>query len=255
VLARADRDDLTQFVAQAEIALAGKVSVKAAQGAISRGRKAGAAAGCDATNAQNVRDVLAAARKAPNMDEQPAVLSEPAPKPKPAPAPKPAPTPEPAPAKIAEPAPEPAPIVAAQPRPLPVVKKAAAIEKAKAIAAPVEKATPRRKPDEVRRASAKPRVEIVQKQVRVVKPLKPARTKVSVREKSKPSKGNGTAYAATAQIYYRELRCRSLSRGSINALYARVLREHRSAVAAQGPGAVRRMLRSAEARAQGQSCG
>ena len=61
-------------------------------------------------------------------------------------------------------------------------------------------------------------------------------------------------YAALAEDYYRELRCKRLSFTRVNAMYKRVLAAHKSAVAAQGRAAVRQMLQVAKSRSAGSAC-
>jgi hypothetical protein len=63
-----------------------------------------------------------------------------------------------------------------------------------------------------------------------------------------------SGYAATAEKYYHELRCRTMSARAVNALYAKVLREHRQAVSTSGKSAVRRLLRNAKMRALEKTC-
>ncbi len=109
----------------------------------------------------------------------------------------------------------------------------ATIAETPAVPAPVAKAEP---PKPVRKAA-------------VAKPAMAARP-----GKSGTGSGPMTAYAATVETYYRDMRCRTRSLASAKALYARVLRQHREAVAASGKAAVRALLKAAEARASRGSC-
>lgn len=227
VLDKDERDILTGMVARAEISLAEKVSVKAARGAIARGRASGTAAPCDARNAEVVRDTLRAATSATVVTDldlpESAVAAQAAIPVAPA-AVEPAPDDDEAPAvqAIAE-----SDVLAAEPEATdpPVVgsKQARPARKAKAVAK--------------------------------VKPLKtPVKREKPVVLASATKRVAGSGYGATAENYYRELRCRRLSQRAVNAMYARVLREHRRAVATSGKAAVRQLLRAAEARASGGSC-
>jgi hypothetical protein len=233
VLGKEDRDDLTQFVARAEISVAEKVSVKAAQSAIAQGREQGKSIACDSASADMVRDVLNAARTADgpsdNADEQQALKSQ----------------------KPAEPQVEPEQVAAVEPvqNDSPEPEAAAADESEPIVETPV-----------VKRIVPKPlRTAKVQKpEARKVAAKKPTREVIRVTkltpEKSKSSNAIKTAYGRTAENYYTELRCRRVSQRAINAMYARVLREHQQAVSVNGRNAVRAMLRAAENRAAGRSC-
>lgn len=83
--------------------------------------------------------------------------------------------------------------------------------------------------------------------------LKPVQ-KAAAKPDPKPASGALAGYAVTAETYYRELRCRNRSFPAVNALYAKVLRQHREAVAAGGKAAVKALLKAAEARAARGAC-
>ena len=196
VLDRDARDELTGFVARAEISLAEKASVKAAKAAVAKGRATGTSAPCGEQSAKFVHNVLVAAKSASgvaDMDDDTAA------------------------AKIA-------------PTPLPIEKPAEA---------PETQVTALRLGE--LHLKSKPKVARL-----IIKPEKPKAVQINV--------VTSAGYAATAEAYYRELRCRTLSQRSVNAMYAKVLREHRRAVTANGKVAVRRLLREAEARASGRAC-
>ncbi len=250
VLGKIDRDVLTGLVARAEISLAEKKSVKVAQGAIGRGRATGTAAPCDAQSARAVADILATARSATASSGMVA--------------PK---LPEPiAPARtVIMPkieSREPAPVVSAVPA-APLLDSEA-LESAAAAAT----ATSAEDDDVSQRTSVtvkKPVRRILPKAQKVRAISEPQNNRKPVRVVIKRAKsvvrppvvrasGSAPGYSVTAENYYRELRCRTLSRRAVNAMYARVLREHRAAVSANGRAAVRRLLRNAETRASNGSC-
>ncbi|MFT3671826.1 hypothetical protein [Aestuariivirga sp.] len=83
---------------------------------------------------------------------------------------------------------------------------------------------------------------------------KPPKVKAVDKADPKPASGAMAGYAVTAEAYYRELRCRNRSFPAVNALYAKVLRQHRQAVAAGGKAAVKALLKAAEARAARGAC-
>ncbi len=70
----------------------------------------------------------------------------------------------------------------------------------------------------------------------------------------KPAKGLGS-YAAVAEKYYVAARCGTMSSSEISRLYKTVLSNHKQALADNRPADVRAVLRSAESRAGGKSCG
>lgn len=232
VLDKDERDVLTGLVARAEISLAEKVSVKAARGAIARGRASGTAAPCDAQNAQVVKDTLKAATSAAAVSEMDVPES----------------------AVAAQAA---VPKVAEAVEPEPVDDEALQAEQpavAEAVTADVEAIDA---PKVVRKPSVSARKVVASNKLK--EKAKPPRV-VAKREKPiviatvTKRVPNANGYGATAENYYRELRCRRLSQRAVNAMYARVLREHRQAVSASGKAAVRRLLRAAEARASNGSC-
>ncbi|MFO1033025.1 MAG: hypothetical protein U1E15_02660 [Hyphomicrobiales bacterium] len=223
VLTSDDRDRLSGLVADAEISLAKKLGVQAARTAMSRGRASGADTACGESAAQSVNDIFNAAKTATAaLDALPAVSTE-------QPEPQAAPAVEPAMAEAQDTAVEPQPVDVA-PASVPVVKTVPA----KIKAAPAMKFE--RKP-KVQVSDAKP--------VRVL-------PKVSAAPKANPAVVSN--YSKTAEAYFVELRCRTMSYRAVNAFYGRVLAQHRQAVAAGGRAAVRAMLQQAQARAARRSC-
>lgn len=182
VLSADERQELSDIVARAEIALAEKVSVMAARTALARGRQSGVATICDEAAAKLVHDILIAAKSASALDRVDDRTVVPVVKP------------------------EPKTIVAlAEPEML----------------------------------ANEPATEIMQK--------------AKAAQKVQSVKATG-GYAALAENYYRELRCKRLSFNSVNAMYKRVLAAHKAAVAAKGRPAVRLMLQSAKSRSANSSC-
>jgi outer membrane biosynthesis protein TonB len=229
VLSADQSQALRDFVARAEISLAEQASVSVARKTIASGKSQGKLATCDEAAKRLVNDVLAAANvatAAPIDDQTTAV--EPEPQPEPAPQSTAAPTIK----AVAQPAPAPEPKVVAAVEPEPTVKakpiKSAKIVKPKTLAPNVK----------------------VAKAIKVAKPAKPEK----VTKLSKPASGLQT-YAAVAEKYYVASRCGSMSASQINALYKKVLANHRQALSGNRPSAVRSMLQSAEARAGSKSCG
>jgi hypothetical protein len=236
VLGIVDRDLLTGFVARAELSLAEMKTVEAARKAIMKGRASGTAAVCDQNSARFVRDTLRVAKSATaGLAAAPAAPAQAEPQFKTedrsAPVTSLVPVPQAAELKAAPEESAPAP-EAATPD---ASKKLAAAKPAKmiAVAKPAKKVAAA-KPAKKRKAQAKP-----------------TRAKP---ERAKPAPGALVGYAATAETYYRELRCRKRSFPAVNALYAKVLRQHQKAVAAGGKAAVRALLRAAESRASRGSC-
>lgn len=231
VLGKDERDVLTGLVARAEISLAENVSVKAARGAIGRGRATGTAAPCDTQNAQMVKDTLQAATSAAAAGEmdvpQSAVAAQAA-----VPAPVEAVAPEP----IDDEA-----LTAEQPS-----DNDAVVADEQAVDAPVVVQKPVAPARKAAVKVAKPKSKIVKEQTKREKAV------VLATVTRRPVQAGG--YGKTAEAYYRELRCRRLSQRAVNAMYVRVLREHRRAVAVSGKAAVRQLLRAAEARASDGSC-
>lgn len=215
VLNKDERDTLTGLVARAEISLAENNSVKAARDAIARGRASGLVAPCDERSARTVKETLQAAMSATSFGQMDVSAKLFEVQPV-----------EPATnesvgdvAPAVEPSQDSEPIIAEQEAidPPVVVRKPTALES---------------KPVRIALKQEKPVVLVTAPKSAVV----------------------GGSYASTAENYYRELRCRRLSPRAINAMYARVLREHRQAVAASGKAAVRKLLRAAEARSADGSC-
>jgi hypothetical protein len=133
ILGEGDGQQLSDYVARAEISLAEKVSVSAARKAIASGREAGKSAACDDASRKLVGDVLAAAKTAvetPVIAEKPIVTAEPE-------------KPETTALAVAEPAPQPAPVVAKPKKPIIAAKpvklaKPVKIEKTDKPAKPVK---------------------------------------------------------------------------------------------------------------------
>lgn len=215
VLGTADRDALTGFVARAELSLARMKSVAAARNAIANGRASGTAAPCDADNARRVNETLAMARSAAAGLDTDAASPSALP-----------------PSRRTE---ERGVAAAAKPAAAKAVGEAPATTPERASVAGDAPAQTRRKG--VRRASAS----------------RPEGTRTPSASSGSRS-GAIAGYAATAERYFRELRCRTRPLSSIKRLYAKVLRQHREAVAADGKAAVRAMLRGAEKRAAKGPC-
>ncbi|MCA0434172.1 MAG: hypothetical protein LCH46_13020 [Proteobacteria bacterium] len=214
VLNESDRQELSDFVARAELSLAEKISVKAAKSALTKGRAIGRSATCGEASSQSVRDVLSAARKATSdgvMDSSGLAMNS----------------------EVSQDVKEAVDKALALNTPpktsLPDEEQAVVVEE-KAAAAVEPVAKPKTKP--------KPKVKVVEPAM-----PKPAKTpKVS------------GAYPALAESYYKELRCRTMPYAQVSAMYSRVVREHKAAVRAQGAAAVRQMLSTAKARAASRSC-
>lgn len=237
VLGNDDRDALTNLVARAEISLAEKKSVAAARAAIGRGRASGSAAPCDSASAKSVQDVLTAAKSATGLDmpvesspEVPAVA-------------------------------EPEPVVEASAAPAAEPDQQAAAEAASDGEAPdpvldavqVEPVVmPRKRAVVVAPPAANKPAKVAIK--RVTPPKKVAAKKVQERKIVAVKAVYAGGYGQTAEAYYKELRCRTKSLRAVNAMYAKVLREHRQAVANSGKASVRALLRAAEARAARGAC-
>ncbi len=88
------------------------------------------------------------------------------------------------------------------------------------------------------------------------KPIKSVKRKPpsSTRIAAKPATGNLARYASMAEAYYRELRCRNLSRSGVLAFYQDVRRNHHQAVATYGAGKVSSIIRTAASRARRGNC-
>ena len=200
ILAEPEQQELSDFVARAELSLAQKVSVKAAKAALTKGRALGRSALCDDASAQSVRDVLKAARQAADgMMDGSAVTTEP---------------------DLA-----------------PTVKAAT-----DAVLASIEKPVVQPKP----LPKAEKKVVALSEAPQTAKPVKKT-------EKPAEAAGGGS-YGVLAENYYRELRCKSMPYKKVSAMYARVVREHKLATAAQGKQAVKKILTAAKARAANRSC-
>jgi hypothetical protein len=103
---------------------------------------------------------------------------------------------------------------------------------------------------------------VASKQAAAVKPTvqkkppaasaKKATMQRKVRDKS--TEGQLAAYRLLAERYYRERRCRNMSRTAIASLYSQVVSRHRAAVAAFGARAVKLTLQRARAQAASRGC-
>ncbi len=225
-LDRAEREQLTNLVARAEISLAKKQSVKIAREAIAKGRAIAASAACNEDSAKMVRDTLRAARTAmaisdlegsrqmPKSQFPPTSTLLPGARENDK---NPARPPEPplAPSQT---------VVSGASETVPEPSRIAV------VAQRDHNPPPRRKP-------------VAGETARKVKQQTAGRSSQAVR-----------VYAATAETYYRERRCRNLPLKTLKGMYAGVLRQHRNAVSASNKVTVRRLLRAAEIRAARSSC-
>jgi hypothetical protein len=218
ILAEADRQDLMDYLARAEILLAERESVKAARTAIAKGRSAAGEGICGPEQDKFVRGILSAARASTAAEPPVQQATEP-----------PAAAPQPLPPRQVEASVNSSPklrqaVVEPEPKPVAEVK-------VKII---------RKKSAPVNALAAAPKV-------------KPKPDPTTVATKKKPS-SSLNAYAGLAQRYYVELKCRSMSGPAVKKLYATVLANHKQAVAESGPSAVRSVLRNAEVRANARNC-
>jgi len=71
---------------------------------------------------------------------------------------------------------------------------------------------------------------------------------------ARPPKGSLSAYGRIIETYFLERRCTYLSRRKMNTFYKAVVREHRAAISEFGKGAVSKVMKSAEAHSNYQSC-
>ena len=214
ILAEADRQDLMDYLARAEILLAERDSVKAARNAIAKGKAAGGDGACGPEQEKFVRDILAAARASTAAEPPVQEAAEP-----------PSAAPQPLPPKQVE----------ASLNSIPKLRQAVAEPKPVA-----EIKTTKKKAVPVSGLAV----------ARLAKP-KPAALALAPKKKTSSSLN---AYAGLATRYYVELKCRSMSGPAVKKLYANVLANHKQAVAENGPSAVRSVLRGAEARANARNC-
>ena len=219
VLPDAERDELMDFLARAEIALAEQSSVKEARAAVAKGRTAGNASTCSTDDKQLVMTTLGFARHAQAGSQTQEAGANPI---------KTAPDRESLPVKAASTTVKP---------------------QAQADAQPVTAAV----------AVAEPPAEVKPKKVKTKKPQPvKAQVLPEVKKaplKKRASSSSLSRYANVAQKYYVELKCRSMSGAAVKRLYANVLANHRKALAENDPAAVKSMLRAAEARAGSARCG
>ena len=154
VLTVSERDELSNYIAKAEVAAAEKTTVNVTRSALSAGQSQGRAETCGAVASQEVKETLTAAREAIKAAEQ---------------------------------------------------NDSSAAEPARTVPTPVPR-------------------------------------------------GGLSVYGRIIETYYLERRCTFLSRRKMNAFYKAVVRSHRVVVSEFGKSAVSKVMRSAEARSNHQSC-
>jgi hypothetical protein len=84
-------------------------------------------------------------------------------------------------------------------------------------------------------------------------PIVQVSTRVTTKVKTE-KKVSLASYSNLAQKYYVELKCHTMPMSRAKRMYENVLAQHRAAVASDGAGAVRKMLKDAQSRAGSQSC-
>jgi hypothetical protein len=216
VLSADESQSLRDLLARAEISLAEKASVTAAKKSIAAGKASGLSAVCDDASRSVVKGVFTAAKNA--LTSEP-IAQEDITQAEP------------------QPEPEPAPVVVAE-KPV-VAKKVAKPETTVALAVPL--ATIKKKT-------------IIAKAAPIAKIEKPKAVAALSGKPMKTAKGLGD-YGLVAEKYYAARKCGDMSAGEIAGLYQVVLAKHQDAMARNKPGAVRAILRTAEARANKKSCG
>ncbi len=154
VLTVFERDELSNYVAKAEVAAAEKTTVAVTRSALSAGQSQGRAETCGAEASQEVKETLTAAREAINSAEQ---------------------------------------------------GESSAAEPTRTVAMPAPR-------------------------------------------------GGLSIYGRIIETYYLERRCTFLSRRKMNSFYKAVVRSHRTAISEFGKSAVSKIMKSAEARSNYQSC-
>jgi hypothetical protein len=274
VLNAAESDQLKSFVGQAEIALAEQSGLQNTKATLDRGKAAGQKVACDATTAKAVRGVMATAKDAlastsdlrsDESDDEEKITAKPITgqaAAKKAVTEDAAETPEDVIEDVSAEAAD------AKPKPKTDVKTAALAEKPviekraaeKKVTKPVAEkiaAKPAGKKPLTKKIEADATVQTASvKKPITEKPItaKPGAEKVAAAKKS--AKGPVlNAYAAMAEAYFVELKCRKMSPAGVQAFYSKVMANHRKAVAAHGGGAVSGTVRNAQARANSRSCG
>jgi hypothetical protein len=255
VLSTAENDQLQSFVAQAEVALAEQSGVPKTKSTLDRGKAAGAKVACDATTAKAVRGVLVTARDAlasssdlrkaevaQKENEEDTITAEP----------------------IVEKTVEKKPVVKvakagtekAKPATDPALVTAKPAAKAKVVVAEKRETI---KPADTKIAAKPAEKRIPVKKIQDDATVETASVKKPVADKAaakKPATGPAlVAYSKLAEAYFVELKCRNMSNADVQAFYGKVMQNHRTAVATHGGPVVSSTLRSAQARANGKSCG
>lgn len=154
ILTVSERDELSNYVAKAEVAAAEKTTVDVTRSALSAGQSQGRAETCGVAASQEVKETLKAAREAINAAE---------------------------------------------------LDNSSAAEPARTVATPAPR-------------------------------------------------GGLSVYGRIIETYYLERRCTFLSRRKMNSFYEAVVRSHRTAISEFGKSAVSKIMKSAEARSNYQSC-
>lgn len=215
ILSAADRQELQDFVARAEIALAEMQSVQVARAALAKGRASGKTGECGPEQAKLVNDVLNEARKGADTNVQAPVEVE----------------------ASAEPADQTKQLATSSE---PKVQVVASPKQDVAVLAAAENQPPLQKP----------KLKSTKKlQLAKVDAPKPAKIQKPVKAPQKLSQ-----YASLAQKYYIARRCNTMGAAAIQRLYGTVLSSHKQAMASNSASAVKAMLRSVEAKAGGQNC-
>jgi outer membrane biosynthesis protein TonB len=128
--------------------------------------------------------------------------------------------------------------LAATPAAEPPKKEIAAV----AVAEPTPMIVKKPKP----KAIEKPKLESAAKPAKPLPPVKKAE------KAAKPKSLQG--YASVAEKYYTATRCGNMDSAALGKLYKQVLSNHKQALSSNNPGAVRKMLKSAESRAGANTC-
>ena len=176
-LTSSQHDELSAFVAKAEVAMVAKSSVKTAKALIESGRAEGKAAACSETERANAVEIIIAAHQATSRKVQ---ISQ-----------------APAPAKSA------------------------------VVATKVD--------------ASKPVIAAVEQPIAVTTPVQ--------------TNSGLNQYAQLTEHYYLARRCNSMSVGSINSLYKKVVSTHHNVVASYGVAAVRAVMKQSERQANAARCG
>jgi hypothetical protein len=218
ILASDARQELQDFVARAEIALAEMQSVQVARAALAKGRASGKIGTCGPEQAKLVKDVLDEVRKGAGALAQ-------------------------APAEV-EASADPA-VPTDQTRHF-----AAAIEpKVQVAATPKQEAAVLAVADDqpmLQKTKPKP---AKKPQLTKLEEPKPANLRKPGKVPQKLSQ-----YASVAQKYYIARRCNSMGAAAIQRLYGTVLWSHKQALASNPASAIKAMLRNVEAKAGSQRC-